>query len=210
MSEHVLTEDNRQNHRIEWIDIARGITIILVCLGHRDIPTGLTKWIYTFHMPAFFFISGYVTKYDGISFGAFMKKKLKGLVIPYLSLGAVYILLEFLYAMAFHKDFQIVSMLTNLLKGHSIGSGWFIVALLVVELLSFALHHLDWKIRLPIVILIVAGGFVLNSYIDNQLIWDIPAAMIGIFFFEFGSLVMKYSIIQKISGRLHNIYIYCA
>ncbi len=46
------------NKRIDWIDISRGILIILMVVGHS---TGLfNKYIYQFHMAAFFFLSGYV------------------------------------------------------------------------------------------------------------------------------------------------------
>ena len=47
------------NNRIEWIDIAKGIAIILVVYGHAglaNIPLR-EKWVCAFHMPFFFFIS---------------------------------------------------------------------------------------------------------------------------------------------------------
>ena len=47
--------------RIEYIDIARGIGILLVVMGHNDfslISPFLFKLIYSFHMPLFFFMSG--------------------------------------------------------------------------------------------------------------------------------------------------------
>lgn len=41
--------------RIEFIDVAKGITILLVIVGHT-IPEGLMRTlIYSFHMPLFFF-----------------------------------------------------------------------------------------------------------------------------------------------------------
>ena len=54
--------------RLDWIDIAKGIGIILVVLGHTLVPqvreTGfagfLWIFIYNFHMPLFFFLSGYL------------------------------------------------------------------------------------------------------------------------------------------------------
>lgn len=48
-------------------DIAKGIGIILVVIGHYvpdDAPlwyTGLVRFIYYFHMPLFFIIAGYFT-----------------------------------------------------------------------------------------------------------------------------------------------------
>ena len=58
--------------RLDWIDIAKGIGIILVVLGHTLVPqvreTGfagfLWIFIYNFHMPLFFFLSGYLFEKD--------------------------------------------------------------------------------------------------------------------------------------------------
>ena len=46
--------------RINWIDQAKGIGILLVVIGHMNIPQDLSKIIFSFHMPLFFFISGYL------------------------------------------------------------------------------------------------------------------------------------------------------
>lgn len=53
------------NNRIEYIDILRGFAIFLVTLGHVLEKSGyhessLFAFIYSFHMPLFFCISGYV------------------------------------------------------------------------------------------------------------------------------------------------------
>lgn len=45
--------------RKRWIDIAKGIGIILMVIGHADAPRLLKNWIYGFHMPLFFIIAGY-------------------------------------------------------------------------------------------------------------------------------------------------------
>ena len=63
------------------IDIMKGITILLVILGHFDSITDITHWIFSFHMPLFFVIAGYYHKpqfnYNTI------KKDINRLVIPY-------------------------------------------------------------------------------------------------------------------------------
>lgn len=44
---------------LNWIDYIKGIGIILVVIGHTtDIGDTWRVWIYTFHMPLFFCISG--------------------------------------------------------------------------------------------------------------------------------------------------------
>lgn len=45
--------------RLAAFDIAKGIGIILVILGHSPLPSPIGKYIYGFHMPLFFIISGY-------------------------------------------------------------------------------------------------------------------------------------------------------
>ncbi len=72
--------------RIEYIDIARGIGILLVVLAHNDfgyISQYGYEVIYSFHMPLFFFLSGYFIKTD-ISFFEFFKKRFHSLLKPFL------------------------------------------------------------------------------------------------------------------------------
>lgn len=40
--------------RNQWVDIAKGIAIILMVLGHTAIPDSLSRFIYSFHMPFFY------------------------------------------------------------------------------------------------------------------------------------------------------------
>ena len=52
-----------QQKRIESIDIIRGIAILLMMVGHiAGIPIYVDKYIHMFHMPIWFFISGWFYK----------------------------------------------------------------------------------------------------------------------------------------------------
>jgi fucose 4-O-acetylase-like acetyltransferase len=71
--------------RIEYIDIARGIGILLVVMGHNDfaaISPFAYKVIYSFHMPLFFFLSGYFIN-PTVEFRTFFKKRFNSLLKPY-------------------------------------------------------------------------------------------------------------------------------
>ena len=73
--------------RIEYIDIAKGVAIILVLLGHIETcPAGLKSSIYSFHMPLFFILSGYFMK-EGTELRLLAKKLFKSLMVPYLIIG---------------------------------------------------------------------------------------------------------------------------
>lgn len=50
--------------RVAWIDIAKGYGILSIMAGHVGIgKAGLL--LYSFHVPLFFFLSGYVFKIGG-------------------------------------------------------------------------------------------------------------------------------------------------
>lgn len=47
-----------KKERIAWIDIAKAIAIFFIVLGHQ-LPSGpLCGYLYSFHVPLFFFLSG--------------------------------------------------------------------------------------------------------------------------------------------------------
>jgi fucose 4-O-acetylase-like acetyltransferase len=93
---------NNQNiNRLDYIDRFRGIAIILVVMGHiiqyniiNGQNTSLYSIIYSFHMPLFFFISGYVlqkffnvtTLRDSI---LFIWKKAGALLLPLVAWGVI-------------------------------------------------------------------------------------------------------------------------
>lgn len=77
--------------RIVWIDIAKAYGIILVFYGHfakrlSDLGCGEAfiqlKFIYSFHMPLFFIICGYLYKRTNYSFSDFLKYHLMSRIIP--------------------------------------------------------------------------------------------------------------------------------
>lgn len=91
--------ENRTVERIEWIDFAKGIGIILVVFGHSGIDKYvpfLHTWIYSFHMPLFFIISGMIfncSKYTNAYqlFTSLCKQLLK----PYLYFTLINLILMF-------------------------------------------------------------------------------------------------------------------
>lgn len=65
------------------IDVAKGLTIILMLVGHCDsISHGLFKLIFSFHMPLFFILSGYFFKQKNTR--QLAKNDFRKLVVPYM------------------------------------------------------------------------------------------------------------------------------
>ena len=51
---------NSQTERIDYLDIARCIGIILMIMGHVGFSKRFDHFIHAFNMPMFFIISGYL------------------------------------------------------------------------------------------------------------------------------------------------------
>lgn len=83
IGKHVMA----RNSRLTALDSLRGFGILLVVLGHTSRSAGLVSWIFSFHMPLFFIISGML--FHERQFLDSFKKKVARLLIPYLFFGIV-------------------------------------------------------------------------------------------------------------------------
>jgi polysaccharide biosynthesis protein PslL len=137
--------------RIEYLDIAKGIGILLVVLGHNDfevISLFIQRLIYSFHMPLFFFLSGYFIN-TSIPFFDFVKKRFHALLKPFLFT----ILLIYFTSVSFEK-MGFNTAITRTVKS-LYGSGhyldwvqlWFLPHLFVVSLYAFLFITLVSKLR---------------------------------------------------------------
>ena len=78
----------RMKDRILYIDIFRGIGISLMVAGHIGFGCYFDHFIHAFHMPMFFFISGFLYKSrKDKTLAEQIKKKYKALIIPYIFFG---------------------------------------------------------------------------------------------------------------------------
>lgn len=91
---------DKNTNRILYLDYARAIAIFLVVYGHIlevsqfQADHVIHQWIYAFHMPFFFFASGYSygihSKPSSTSFINFVKKKFISIYLPYLLWGCIF------------------------------------------------------------------------------------------------------------------------
>lgn len=87
--------------RVEYVDIAKGIGIVLVVMGHNDfalISPFAHKLIYSFHMPMFFFMSGMFFKPD-MPFWTFIQHRYSKVLKPFLFM----VLLIYVASISFSK-----------------------------------------------------------------------------------------------------------
>lgn len=75
-----------QKNRISYIDIARGLGIICIVIGHSLKAGWLREYLYAFHVPLFFFLSGLTYRYSQDK-KSFWIKKVRTIVVPYFFIG---------------------------------------------------------------------------------------------------------------------------
>lgn len=79
-----------------WLDIARGITILLMIIGHMAIPASLSHLIYSFHMPFFFLTSGLMFS-PNKSIKQNIIRESKKLLFPYLTCSIIVLAISSIY-----------------------------------------------------------------------------------------------------------------
>ena len=73
--------------RIQFFDLLRGVGIIFVVFGHVTHDMPVREFIYGFHLPLFFFLSGTLFRDRNLAgFAPFIRKKARSLLIPYVVL----------------------------------------------------------------------------------------------------------------------------
>lgn len=145
-----------RKRRIEWIDIAKGLGIILVSFGHLRNGDGQSVWlpaldgtiagIYLFHMPLFFLLAG-LTFSDRRPLGEFALRKARTLLVPYAVFSLYFLAKPVAVALvpglagAFQTghDYGIARASFDVIV---MGNGlWFLMALFLAELACWALSR---------------------------------------------------------------------
>ncbi len=104
--------------RFYTLDIARALAIILVAIGHFDVEPmpvfykNLHDIIYTFHMPLFMFVSGFLamTTMRSVSYAEFIKKKFYRLIVPYFVVSIIILIIKLLSESKLNVDHPVVPL----------------------------------------------------------------------------------------------------
>lgn len=92
--ENIIEKSNiSNNNRLKYIDLLKGFGVVMVVIGHMHYSENVDKLIYGFHMPLFFFISGYLYHTPDNVF-VYIKRKFRTLLIPYFIVGIIYTLID--------------------------------------------------------------------------------------------------------------------
>ena len=121
--------------RVAWVDAARGFGILAILFSHIISGHPVAKWMFTFHVPLFFFLSGFLFRADK-PFSLFLKGKCRGLLLPYVTLAIPMILSEgYLTTVPGNSIWPRVLTLTGqVLLQRRMWTLWFLACLFFLEL----------------------------------------------------------------------------
>lgn len=193
--------------RESWLDTYKGIGMLLVILAHFKISSEMHSFIYSFHMPLFFFASGLMAKISSISLHQLFKKKAKALLVPYYIFGLIQVLVIMLFALLQKKDWIIALKIStlNLLYGISdnklfeyrIITIWFLMALFIVNIMFYSITKKVKSIKFIFVASLISLfiGHLFSIFITPhfRLLFSIDSAFSGLFFFCLGYMFSQIS-----------------
>lgn len=198
---------NRRND----IDALKALGIILMILCHIGFGETTDSLIHSFHMPLFFFVSGYLYK-DCKEFKPFLLRKARTLLIPYLVFGTLHFIIKM--PMLFRNSDGVSTTLYHLLlfnhDGLPIaGALWFLTALFGTYVLFYFLSKIKNSVLLfcSVIILSIIGTML--PYINIRLPWsmDISLAMLLPFYLAYTFKDRIESLLSKKSIALDCIII---
>jgi fucose 4-O-acetylase-like acetyltransferase len=156
------------------MNILRGIAIFLVILGHaifkdiiliKDIKNvkyyvNLYDFIYTFHMPLFFFISGFFAKKmfeieNKQIYFSYIKRKTSRLIIPYFAFSLIGLITKLLMYRYANDPINIKTVFINILFfpwENPIKLLWFIYTLYVIFLILPLFNNVNNKMKIIILV----------------------------------------------------------
>lgn len=180
--------------RIDWVDISKGFVILLMVLGHSNLPEVANRWIWSFHMPFFFFISGYFTGFSR-PIKDFICHKTRQLLYPFFIYSIIVLLL---LSVALRRS--IFDLTTEvLIEGWGGIALWFVPVLylstIIVRLISD-----KYLVMSIIIFLFVGSGLCAENIILPWTLSSVPYASVMI---VIGRLLKKYNFFKELEQNFY-------
>ncbi|WP_307998087.1 acyltransferase [uncultured Bifidobacterium sp.] len=181
----------------------RGIAMICVIAAHPEgIPEDIDCWIYSFHMPLFFMISGATFRYERyLSLKECVYDQIRKLLVPYAIMYIVCIPFWYINKIIFAGDqFNPISLIIGFFTAHQSigvmpnGALWFLPTLFVSAVVFWWMFDLSEKRRIDLaasVSICFLFGFCLSSFVEGKMPLHLNCVPMIIVFYYFGYLLMQ-------------------
>jgi fucose 4-O-acetylase-like acetyltransferase len=195
--------------RLISIDIAKAICIILVVIGHYN-PDNSPEWynqlnqlIYTFHMPLFVFVSGYVywATRKPVNYKDFIEKKFNRLMIPYFFVSVIIIGIKLLSEKGLHMENPVsittfYEMLYLPVAGYFL---WFIYTLFLIFLIApfFSTNK-------KLIIFLILSLILFCVPLDFPNLFCLAQLKNYLFYFVLGCVLYEWVTIRHFVSKIHS------
>lgn len=186
------------NKRVEILDMLKGLGILLMVIGHLEYGDTLNQYIYSFHMPLFYIVSGYLFK-QGPSLVSDINKNFVRSFRPYIISVLVFSSAFILYQ---HNLNYKIELLHFFMPNHYpydwCGPIWFLMSIFVVKSLFALIHRFNnGRVLLTSCLTLGCLGFYFG-YEGIKLPFTIDSSLIGIFLFYLGYALRSAIVPQKL------------
>ena len=187
--------------RLNYIDFAKALAIILVGVGHYGNVSALKCFIYMFHIPLFFIVSGMTFNPSKYRFLLFLKRKVKGLLLPWV--GGVVLFIAFqnicsILGLSVGRKVSFLSIIGRIIiniRGSKYDPiFWFLPALFLAEIILYFVLKLVNNMRKEIIWLVLIGfvSVVFMIFINKAWPWSLDILPISLLFLTYGFILNKY------------------
>ena len=181
-----------ESKRLDWLDILKGVGILLIVVGHLSVGALAKSFLYSFHVPLFLFASGLVYKKRS-TVSEFLKKDFWRILRAYLFFAVIWIVFSALWARQAPTGAFLLNALLSLVGGNGnltgvdIGVQWYLAMYLAIRVMYALLDLIPWRaLRWAILAaLFVVGAVLLNG--NAALPWCLSSALTGLLFFGVGA-----------------------
>ncbi len=193
-----------EKKRLDYIDIAKALGMLTIMWGHIASNKSVV-FVYAFHIPLFFFLSGMVFVQDKYpNFLSFLKRRIQTLIVPYIIYSFITWAIWAAFSYVSHANVEsywmplVETFIAQGSEGYLVHNVplWFVSCLFVVELVYYWVAKLTDIWNLIVCVLLAVLGYVLVNYFEffdfTTLPWSIEVAMSAMVFYATGHLFIKH------------------
>ena len=194
--------------RSNKIDAIKGILIITVVIAHSRDEWTLHDFIFLFHMPLFFVISGYFCKEKVKLDGVYIKKLCLRYLIPYLAYMVLILLV-------LDRNFTVSHFIRLVYGGRALGGTYWYMTCLVFALFLFTLIRSNFSDKSAKSLILVFGVVsVLESHLTEYISflespgipWNLDVSLMALVYIGIGFYCKdKIKIILGDEGKKYNL-----
>lgn len=187
-------EISKASHRLIYIDNLKGFLILLVVFGHCLQDTGTTdenllyRYIYSFHMPLFMAVSGFVSYHPQLQWST-VRRRAWQLLLPFMAWAIVKSLL-----------LGDISYVKTIILYPDRGL-WFLHALFFIVITLTICDKLSLKTKMSLITIIIVVSLLLSLLVLglNFKLFGLQFVAFHFPFFCAGFFIRKYNLIEKMN-----------